>query len=185
MVPASMRRFFRTLCSAFLTSIAMVTRESGLPRRRRSTGWKRRCAVRTSAHRRYCHQKSCACRFRDHASPAPLSEARALPEAAAFGCHKVSSAPTITFTHRLHTNRASLSRFRYSTEWAGTDSRRESATRTRSARRQTVRQTCNSALSRLPPGSTNERSDGSFSFARSISRSNSWISSGPTRGCFG
>ena len=55
----------------------------------------------------------------------------------------------------------------------------------RSARRQTVRQMCSSALSREPPGSTNERSGGSPSFIRSISRSSCSLSAAVMRACFG
>ena len=67
----------------------------------------------------------------------------------------------------------------------GADCSRATATSNRSARRQTVRATCNSALRRVPPGSTKLRRAGRPAFIASISRSSCTTSAGVTRGCRG
>ena len=68
---------------------------------------------------------------------------------------------------------------------AGTSSFFDSAMTIRSARRQTVRQTCSSVLSRHPPGSTNEGNLLRSAFISSISDSSLLTSASVTRGCLG
>ena len=97
----------------------------------------------------------------------------------------ISATPSRWLAQRLQTNSASLSRFRYFKPASSTLPARASATQTRSARRQMVRQTCSSALSRDRPAERTIAAAASPSFMRSISRSSCSLSAAVMRACFG